>query len=217
MARETGAMLARDGQTKSRSWLWMLSAFCAAVASAGLVVTILGAGEKGAAAALKVSALFSFLLFFAAYSGSPLAAIFGRLFDGLSRRGRDFGLAFAAALIVHLSLAVLTIERSTHPFVPGSLTVAEIIGALWIYSIAVFSIARLRLMISAVVWRRMRALGMDYVALIFARNFLMKPLYVPFLLLTLGAIMLRVAASTRGRPNKSGNDLAQDDSSSCAG
>lgn len=204
-------MPAKDGQTKSCAWLWMLSAFCVAILSSGLVA--MGSGERGTAA-VQTSARLSFLLFLAAYVGGPLAGLFGPLFDGLARRGREFGLAFAAAFSVHLGLVVVTIEHSARPFVPNPLIIAEIAGALWICTLAVFSIARLRLVLSPSGWRRLRLLGMDYIALIFARNFVsfpLKPLYVPLLVFAIAAIVLRIAAAVKGRRNAIGNDRAQDD------
>lgn len=193
-------MLAREWQTRSRAWPWVASAVLAGVLAAGLAVALLGADKTGATAAVKVSALLSFLLFLAAYAGGPLAALFGRRFEALARRGRELGLAFAAALSVHLGLVALTIAWSSHPFEPNGLEIAEMIGAAWIYALAVFSIARLRRLLSPAVWRWMRILGMDYIALIFARNFLsfpLKPLYLPFLLAAVGAIALRIVAIRR--------------------
>ena len=56
----------------------------------------------------------------------------GPRFESLARRGRDFGLAFAAALSVHLGLVVWFCHISTPPFRIGHLAVAELIGAVWI-------------------------------------------------------------------------------------
>jgi hypothetical protein len=43
-----------------------------------------------------VTVRFSFLLFWPAYAGSALWALFGQTFLPLKRRGREFGLAFAS-------------------------------------------------------------------------------------------------------------------------
>ena len=84
--------------------LWMGSAFGAALIVATIVIMVFGAGERGTATALRVSARFSFLLFWIAYAGSPLTALFGATFQPLKKRAREFGLAFAAALLVHIGL-----------------------------------------------------------------------------------------------------------------
>ncbi len=183
-----------------RAGLWIVAASAATLFSIVIVFAFVGAGEKGTVAALRVSARLSFLLFWAAYAGGALASLFGPRFESLARRGRDFGLAFAAALSVHLGLVVWFCHISTPPFRIGHLAVAELIGAVWIYALAVFSIKRLRNAISPHLWRLMRTLGMEYIALIFAYNFALDPTDIrnfPFLLLIIGAMMLRIIAGLR--------------------
>ena len=68
--------------------LWMGSAFGAALIVATIVIMVFGAGERGTATALRVSARFSFLLFWIAYAGSPLTALFGATFQPLKKRAR---------------------------------------------------------------------------------------------------------------------------------
>jgi hypothetical protein len=61
-----------------------------------------GAGTQ---VALQATARLSFVLFWPAYSAAALAALFGPSFQPLRRRVREFGLAFAAAHLVHLELS----------------------------------------------------------------------------------------------------------------
>jgi hypothetical protein len=71
--------------------LWIGSAFLAATALAALVIGIDGPHAKGIVAALRVTARFSYLLFWPAYAGAS-AKLFGARFSPLARR--EFGLAF---------------------------------------------------------------------------------------------------------------------------
>jgi hypothetical protein len=82
----------------------MGSAFCAALGLAALALAALGPGVPGTIVALKVTARFSFLLFWLAYAGGAMTTLFGPAFEPLKRRGREFGLAFASAHLVHLGL-----------------------------------------------------------------------------------------------------------------
>ena len=69
--------------------------YCACV-SAIVVLAIFGAGNTGTREALRVTARWSFLLFWGAYVGSAMAKGFGPRFDRLGRRGRELGLSFAS-------------------------------------------------------------------------------------------------------------------------
>jgi hypothetical protein len=84
--------------------VWMGSAFCAALGLAALALAALGSGVPGTIVALKVTARFSFLLFWVAYAAGAMTTLFGPAFEPLKRRGREFGLAFASAHLVHLGL-----------------------------------------------------------------------------------------------------------------
>src|SRR5579863_106734 len=85
---------------------WMAVGFVVATLLAVTVLALFSRGERGAVIALQLTARWSFLLFWPAYAGSAMAKLFGRRFDGLARRSRDFGLAYASAQIVHVSLVL---------------------------------------------------------------------------------------------------------------
>ena len=55
-------------------------AFVAALALAAAVLTVFGAGARGTLLGLQATARFSFLLFWPAYAGSALCALFGQTF-----------------------------------------------------------------------------------------------------------------------------------------
>lgn len=180
--------------------LWMMAAVVGTLISVTIVFAIMGTGEKGAGAALRVSARLSFLLFWAAYAGGALATVFGPMFESMARHGRNFGLAFAAALSVHLGAALWYYHVSAYPFRFTPIIRAELVGVVWIYILASFSIKRLRDLISPELWRRMRVLGMEYVAVLFAFNFAVFPTtitYFPFLLLIIAAMIFRLVAVLR--------------------
>ena len=132
--------------------LWMVSSFCPALALAAIVLADLGADERGIHWALRATARLSFLLFWAAYSGSALASLFGPTFLPLKQRAREFGLAFASALLVHLGA-------------PGiSVFILFGIATLWVYFLALFSIRRLQLAVGPKYWWLLRNVGMNYIA-----------------------------------------------------
>src|SRR5271154_2341550 len=89
---------------KSNVMLWMGAGFCAALAVAVIVLGLNGPDNKSVRLALELTARWSFLLFFLAYAGNALAALFG--WTALGGHAREFGLSFAAAHFVHVGLVV---------------------------------------------------------------------------------------------------------------
>ena len=94
-------------RSRSIDALWMFSAVCAALTLAASVTIALGAKQSGIDAALAATARLMFLLFWPAYSGGALVALFGAVFQPLKQHAREFGLAFASALLVHLGLVAV--------------------------------------------------------------------------------------------------------------
>ena len=60
------------GSRPTTSLSWMVAAFFIAAALATAVLMVFGVGERGTAIALRVTARWSFLLFWPAYAGSAL-------------------------------------------------------------------------------------------------------------------------------------------------
>jgi hypothetical protein len=151
----------------------MGGAFCAALCLGALVIAVDGADRKGIDAALFVTGRLNFLLFWPAYAGSALVSLFGDSFAPLRRRGREFGLAFASALLVHLGFVAWLCaigdapERSTFIFFG--------VATAFVYMIALFSIRRLQLALGDRGWRLLRTIGMNYIAYTFAVDFLDDP------------------------------------------
>jgi hypothetical protein len=156
--------------TRPHTVLWMLSAFCAAGGLAGLVLAALGFDERGTDIALQATARFSFLLFWPAYAGGALATLFGPMFEPLKRHGREFGLAFASAHLIHIALVGWLIQIGAPP--PLGTFVFFGIALLWVYLLALFSIVRLQRMLGPKVWWLLRWIGLNYIAYAFAADFL---------------------------------------------
>ncbi|MGH6671766.1 MAG: hypothetical protein ACRECV_07300 [Xanthobacteraceae bacterium] len=185
--------------------VWMAAAFLVSAALAALVLAAFGAGERGTALALRVTARWCFLLFWAAYAGGALAKFFGSRFAILARHGRTFGLAFASALLVHVALVVWLYVIVADQRAPMLFFWA---GVLCTYALALFSVARLRDALGSRLWRLAMELALQYIMLVFAADFIVEPLrasgpdkyplsYVPFVIMVAGGIALRLAAQLR--------------------
>src|SRR3954469_6308105 len=98
-------MCAKGGQAMmQKSIRWMGAAFAAALAITAITLVAQGTDNKATRLALELTARFSFVLFWLAYAGGAMAALFR--IDALAGRGREFGLAFAAAHLVHIGLVI---------------------------------------------------------------------------------------------------------------
>lgn len=191
--------------------LWMGSAFFAELTLAAVVLGSRGADETGTLAALFMTARLSFLLFWLAYTGSALTAIFGRVFQPLKKRAREFGLAFASAHLVHLGLVGWLCIIGAAP--PISLFVLFGAAAIWTYLLALFSIGSLRQTLGPTGWWVLQVVGMNYILYAFGIDFIKSPIngslrhtieYFPFVILTIAAPMLRLVAMALRKPQSWG-------------
>jgi hypothetical protein len=180
----------------------MGSAFGAALILAAVVLAVLGADKNGTDAALAATARLSFLLFWAAYTGSALTALFGATFQPLKQRAREFGLAFAAAHLVHIGLVGWLCWIGAVPAV--SVFVFFGVALIFTYLLALFSIGNLQRALGPRSWWLLRTVGMNYIAYAFFVDFMRFPLlgvkhivaYLPFLVLAIVGPLLRLAAWT---------------------
>jgi hypothetical protein len=181
--------------------VWMGSAFCAALGLAVLVLEALGSGVQGTTVALQVTARFSFLLFWPAYTAGAMTTLFGPTFEPVKRRGREFGLAFASAHLVHLGLVAWLSYIGAAPALRVFLFFG--VAALWTYLVALFSIPHLQNALGSKGWWVLRVVGLNYIACAFARDFLRYPQfasfaylagYLPFAVLSVVGPLLRLAA-----------------------
>jgi hypothetical protein len=156
---------------KSVPVLWMGMAFGVALALTAAVLAVLGTGEESARVALDVTARWSFLLFWMAYAGGPIAALFGPAFAPLARYGREFGVAFASAHLVHIGLIVWLWQILGRVPLQGGLLVFFVVAIVWTYLLAALSFGRLSEALGPRLWRLLMFLGLNYILIAFARDF----------------------------------------------
>ena len=190
--------------------VWMIGAFCGGLALAVAVLADYGTGPDGIRQAVRYTARWSFLFFWLSYTGGAMAVLFGPAFAGLARRARALGLAFATALQVHIGLVVwLGVVIGQIPL-QGGILLFFLIALFCTYLLALlsFGIGTRNL---GRLWRPLLFLATTYILIAFGRDFVLGALYldvrhwllfveyVPFALLSLIAIPLRLAALLRQR------------------
>jgi len=161
--------------------------------------------------ALRATARWSFLWFCLATYGGALTTLFGSRFQALARRGRDFGLAFAAAHLVHVALVVWLLYTSTDPF-PRLQLIIFSIGVFCIYVLAVFSLSStLSARLGPRRWQLVRTVGVEYIAFAYAFEFGSRILsgnranalhYFPLFAAAVGGPLLRLSAWIKRRTNE---------------
>jgi hypothetical protein len=149
--------------------LWMVAAFCVALGLAVGVVAVLGANNQGFHVALRATARLNLLLFWPAYVGGALSTMFGSVFGPLRDNSRNFGLAFAAALSVHLGLVGCLCATGHAPDAQTFMVFG--MAAAFAYLLAFLSISRVRRALPDRFWPLIRALAMNYIALAFIKDF----------------------------------------------
>ena len=178
----------------------MAAAFLIALALAAIELVIFGVGERGTSIALRATARWSFLLFWLAYAGGAIAWLCRPRFSGLARHGRDLGLAFASAQLVHVGLVLWIIHIATGP--TGAM-VFFWVGIFCTYLLALFSLPRLRDGLEPRLWRILRTIALEYIAIAFTADFVTlhrhelgkHPLsYLPFVLMLVSGAGLRFVA-----------------------
>ena len=142
-----------------------------------------------------------FVWFWAAYAGGALTALFGERFAPLKKRGRELGLAFAAALLVHLALVGW---RCGIGDVPPIVTFIRFgTAAAFTVILALFSLGNLHALLGPKGWQLLRTIGMNYILYVFLYDFTQIPghggsqrlvAYLPFTLMTIAAALLQLGA-----------------------
>jgi hypothetical protein len=159
--------------------------------------------------ALRATARWSLFCFCLATYGGALTALFGSLFQALARRGRDFGLAFAAAQSLHIGLVVWLFYSSPNAIPPMLYLIVFFIGVFWVYVLAAFSLSStLSTWLGATQWKIVRKIGVEYIAFAFAFDFATRAFagnlanalhYSPLLAAAVGGPLLRIAAAIKRR------------------
>jgi hypothetical protein len=118
--------------------------------------------------ALRATARWSFLLFWLAYTGGAMGTLWGPPFSSLAHHGREFGLAFASAQLVHVGLILR--------YAAGAGMAFFWIGIIFTYLLALCSLPRLRAVMGPRLWRISVMIALNYIALVFAADFIEGPL-----------------------------------------
>lgn len=185
--------------------LWMCAAFGGALTLAILVLSVMGTGERGTGIALHLTGRLSFLLFWPAYAGGAMAALFGSRFGILARRRRNFGLAYAAAQLVHIALVAHFVSIS-HRSIVEAIMPFFAFGVVWTYVLAFSSLEQVSDLFTPSLWRILRNVGLEYLALVFFADLVLLPIgthtkrpleYLPFSVLIILGPVLRVAAAAQ--------------------
>jgi hypothetical protein len=184
---------------------WMGIGFLVALVLSVLVLATFGVGSGGTIVALRVTARWCFVLFWPAYAGAAASRLFGARLAGVARRGRELGLGFASAQVVHVTLVVWLIYIGGGP---GGRMIFFWVGILFTYLLALISLPQLRNVLGVRLWRVILNVGLEYIALVFAADFIIIPLqvsgfvsyplsYVPFALMLLAGVAFRLGAFAR--------------------
>jgi hypothetical protein len=185
---------------RPNTWLWIVLSFATALVIAVAILVKDGHYYDGTVAALRASARFSFLLFWGAYAGGQLRKLSFPAAQFIARRGRQFGLSFAAAHSVHLALILWLFHVSPKQPVSDFIIVQDGIGFGFMYLLVIFSFEFARKRLSPPVWRGVLNLGLEYIAYVFATDFILSHLhdgqdftllYWPFILMLVGTAALR--------------------------
>jgi hypothetical protein len=179
--------------------VWMALAFSA---SLGLAISIIAAFgiDPGLSIALRATARLAFLIFLPAYVGGPLTSLFGNAFLPVRQHARDFGLAFASAMVVHLGLVIWLCAIGAAPPVKTFLVFG--LAAVCLYLLALLSVRRVRELLPRKFWLPLRVVTTNYIALAFIydfkhfrmNNFYADIAYLPFAVLAIGGLILTIVA-----------------------
>jgi hypothetical protein len=188
-----------------KSFIWM--PFGIAMVVTVVVLAIQGPGNSGTRLALELTARWSFLLFWMAYAGNAAAQLFG--VRSLAGHGREFGLAFASAHLVHIGLIAWLGTILGRVPLSGGLLLFFLIALFATYLLAGLSFGGAKALGAA--WAPLRFVAMNFILIAFGRDFVLpvihpKPsqvnlghylFYAPFMVLSLAAPLLTLLAARR--------------------
>jgi len=187
---------------RSRPAKWWVGAACAAnLLLAAIILVARGTDVDGTNAALFATGRVAFLWFWAAYAGGALTTLLGATFLPLKQRGREFGLAFAAALLVHLALVSWRCWIGAVPSVDIFIRFGT--AAAFTMLLALFSFGNLHTLLGPKGWQLLRTIGMNYILYAFLSDFAQNPLnggiwrlvaYLPFTVMAIAAALLQLTA-----------------------
>lgn len=156
-------------------------------------------------AAVSVVARVAFIPFWLSYTGGAFVALGFTPFARVRNNARELGLAFAAAIAIHVGL----IGWQTMLGHPPAAQVVVIFGAAALLTLllAVFSVPALFRRVPSAALARFRALATTYIALVYLLDFAIRPqlasrhywiAYFPFAALDLLGLAVRALVWLRG-------------------
>lgn len=187
---------------------WIGAGLVAGLVAGAFILAMFGAGERGVSIAVRAVARVAFVFFWLTYTGGALAALFGPRFAGLMRLRRELGLAFAAALLVHLALVAWLFRVSAKPPITEPWLAYFVVGALCAGALALASAPRFGALWGSRIWRVFSMIALEYIAFLFFRDLVLVPLqvgtrhplqYAPFALLIIVGPPLRWVTLARRR------------------
>ncbi|HEX8089463.1 MAG TPA: hypothetical protein VF762_11450 [Blastocatellia bacterium] len=197
--------------TRARTYFdrWMITAWAALVIVLMIasILAAFGAGERGLHLVIRSTAQTSFILFITAFAASPLLRLRPTGVTRWLRANRRYiGMSFAVSHVCHgaaiIALAVITSGASLS--LP-SLVVGSLIYAI-ILAMAATSFDRSARWLGPRVWRRLHAAGMYLLWAVFSLAYVLRAFnsifYLPFALVGISAMLLRVAARIRNTRHK---------------
>ena len=198
MARGTNPV----NDSRRNTLVWMALAFSASLGLAMSIIAAFGI-NPGLAIALRATARLAFLIFLPAYVGGPLTSLFGNAFLPVRQHARDFGLAFASAMVVHLGLVIWVCAIGAAP--PVKTFVVFGLAAVSVYLLALLSVRRVRELLPQKFWPPLRVVTTNYIALAFIddfKNFRVNDFYadiayLPFAVLAIGGLILTIVAGAQ--------------------
>ncbi|MBV8055351.1 MAG: hypothetical protein JO071_08950 [Deltaproteobacteria bacterium] len=144
-----------------------------------------------------------------------MATLFGPALQPLALRGREFGLAYAAAQLIHVGLLVWILVITSHLPLSGKPFVFFTVALVWTYLLAFLSFGKLSEALGIWGWRMLRIVALNYILFAFAIDFvpaLFRPgpeavqhpvlhlvAYVPFATMSVAAPLLVLAAAAHRR------------------
>lgn len=159
-------------------------------------------GVEGIRAAIRLTARASFVLFLLAFTASPLFHFLPSAFTRWMRANRRYlGVAFAGSHLIHLIYIILFWRISPDLFwadrTPGSL-IAPSIGYLLIFAMALTSSDAAVKAMGIKAWRWLHWIGAYYIwvtfMVAFGKRAVTDSFYLPFVVILLMALLLRIAA-----------------------
>ncbi len=187
-------------RSRPATW-WVGAAFTANVFLAATILVTGGVDAHATKVALSATGRVAFLWFWAAYAGGALTTLFGEAFLPLKQRGREFGLAFVAALLVHLALVSWLCWIGAAPSIYIFIRFGT--AAAFTMVLALFSLGNLHALLGPKGWQLLRTIGMNYILYVFLYDFWQNPLhggighlvkYLPFTVMAIAAALLELAA-----------------------